>query len=232
MLDSLTAACTNVLGPTFAEGRQPVVRHERTTGGSSFYRLYRTSDGGHVAIAGQEPKFVEALLNAVRRPDLVALVVRGPGPHQAPVAELLEREFARRTLAECEQWLAPLDVCFGSVRSLPEAFADPNLVGARHAAARRGWPAAHRLADPLPARARSNPRYARRRWARMPSTRELPPFIPSARKRHVAYRRSWIGPALSGKLRSPATKSSTSATSTNTGPGGPSPRPTTSGSRC
>jgi crotonobetainyl-CoA:carnitine CoA-transferase CaiB-like acyl-CoA transferase len=131
MLDSLVAACTNVLGPTFAEGRQPIVKHERTTGGSSFYRLYGTSDGGHVAIAGQEPKFVEALLKAIGRPDLIGLVVQGPGPHQAPVAEVLAGEFARRTRAECEQWLATLDVCFGGVRSLPEAFADPNLVERR-----------------------------------------------------------------------------------------------------
>jgi crotonobetainyl-CoA:carnitine CoA-transferase CaiB-like acyl-CoA transferase len=128
MLDSLVAACANVLGPTFAEGRQPVVKDERTTGGSSFYRLYRTSDGGHIAIAGQEPKFIRALLDAIGRPDLAGLVMQGPGPHQAPVAEVLAAEFARRTRAECEQWLAPLDVCFGSVRSLPEAFADPNLV--------------------------------------------------------------------------------------------------------
>lgn len=128
MLDSLVAACTNVLGPTFAEGRQPIAKHERTTGGSSFYRLYRTSDGGHVAIAGQEPKFVEALLNAIGRPDLIGLVLQGPGPHQGPVAEVLSREFGRRNRAECERWLATLDVCFGSVRTLPEAFADPNLV--------------------------------------------------------------------------------------------------------
>ena len=128
MLDSLVAACTNILGPTFAEGRQPIARHERTTGGSSFYRLYRTADGGHVALAGQEPKFVEALLNAIDRPDLIGLVLQGPGPHQAPVADVLAREFARRTRAECERWLATLDVCFGSVCTLPEAFADPNLV--------------------------------------------------------------------------------------------------------
>jgi crotonobetainyl-CoA:carnitine CoA-transferase CaiB-like acyl-CoA transferase len=128
MLDSLAAACANVLGPTFAESRQPIVKHERTTGGSSFYRLYRTSDGGHVAIAGQEPKFITALLGAIGRPDLVSLVLQGPGPHQAPVAEVLAAEVARRTRAECEQWLGTLDVCFGSVRSLPEAFADANLV--------------------------------------------------------------------------------------------------------
>lgn len=127
MLDSMVAACTNVLGPTFTQGRQPHVKHERTTGGSAFYRFYETSDKKHIALAGQEPKFVRALLAYLERTDLVDLVLRGPGPHQIPVIDFLEAEFLCRTRDEWISRLAPLDLCYGAVNTLPEAMADPHL---------------------------------------------------------------------------------------------------------
>jgi crotonobetainyl-CoA:carnitine CoA-transferase CaiB-like acyl-CoA transferase len=128
MLDSMTSACANIMGPTFAENRQPVAKHERSTGGSAFYRLYTTSDGRHLAIAGQEAKFVQTLLGAMGRGEQAEPVLHGPGPHQQVVADALQAEFGRRTLAECEAWLSGMDVCYGAVRTLPEAFADAHLV--------------------------------------------------------------------------------------------------------
>jgi len=127
MLDSMASACANITGPTFAQGRQPVAKHERTTGGSAFYRLYTTRDGRHLAIAGQEAKFVRTLMAAIGRDDLVPLVLRGPGPHQQPVIDVLQSEIGGRSLTECEAWLSGMDVCFGAVRTLPEAFADAHL---------------------------------------------------------------------------------------------------------
>jgi crotonobetainyl-CoA:carnitine CoA-transferase CaiB-like acyl-CoA transferase len=120
MHDSTLAALANVLGPTFAENRQPVARHERTTGGSAFYRLYETADGRHLALGGQEMKFVRNLLGALGRPELAPLCEK-PGSHQQPVMEFLERTFKQRTLAENLAFLAPLDVCYAPVNSLPEA---------------------------------------------------------------------------------------------------------------
>src|SRR5262249_10982266 len=48
------AGMLNVLGPAMAENRQPVVKHERTSGGAAFYRPYPTSDGRYLVLAGQE----------------------------------------------------------------------------------------------------------------------------------------------------------------------------------
>ncbi len=127
MLDSVISACANVVGPTFAENRQPVNEHERTTGGSAFYRFYECKDGGRLALAGQEPKFVRALLGHLGRDDLIATVLRGPGAHQQPVKAYLADVFRTRTLQEWEPVLDELDLCWGPVRTLPEAFADPNL---------------------------------------------------------------------------------------------------------
>jgi len=126
MHDALLAGCANILGPTLAEDRQPVPRHERTTGGSAFYRIYETADARHLALGGQEMKFVRNLLGALGRPELAALCERGPGPHQQPVVEYLEAVFRAKTLEENLDFLSGLDVCYAPVNTLPEALADPN----------------------------------------------------------------------------------------------------------
>lgn len=131
MMDSMVGALRNALGPTFAEGRQPDPRQERTTGGSAFYRIYETRDGRHIALAGQEPKFVHALLDALGRADLAPLCLRGPGTHQAPVVEFLRQTFLQATSEEWRRRLEALDVCFGTIQTLPEAMRDPHVLARR-----------------------------------------------------------------------------------------------------
>jgi len=120
MHDAMLAGSPNILGPTLAENRQPVARHERTTGGAAFYRLYETADGRHLALGGQEMKFVRNLLGALGRPELAPLCEK-PGPHQQPVMDLLQSFFLSKTLAENLKFLGPLDVCYAPVNTLPEA---------------------------------------------------------------------------------------------------------------
>ncbi|MEO0030413.1 MAG: hypothetical protein RIS94_171 [Pseudomonadota bacterium] len=126
MQESMLAATLNVLGPTMAEGRQPDPACERTTGGAAFYRIYDTGDGRQIALAGQEPKFVDSLLTAIGRPDLAPLCAT-PGPHQQPVIEALQATFAGMTSDEVSPFLDRLDVCWGMVKTFPEALADPQL---------------------------------------------------------------------------------------------------------
>ena len=128
MMDSMLGALRNVVGPTFAEGRQPDPKQERTTGGAAFYRMYDTRDGRRIAIAGQEPKFIHALLGYLGRPELAEPCLRGPGAHQKPVMDFLAATFREATLAEWEERLSKLDVCFGAVKTLPEAFEDPQAL--------------------------------------------------------------------------------------------------------
>ncbi|WP_298362331.1 CoA transferase [uncultured Bradyrhizobium sp.] len=127
MHDVTIGGMLNIMGPTFAEGRQPIPAHERTTGGAAFYRPYETQDGRFLVLAGQEPKFIHNLLGALGRPELVELCLRGPGPHQQPVVDFLAAEFRKKPLAEWHGYLATLDVCYGRVNTLPEAVAHPNL---------------------------------------------------------------------------------------------------------
>ncbi len=126
MHDATLAATANILGPAMAEGRQSVPHHERSMGGSAFYQVYATSDGRHVVLAGQEDKFIETLLNAIGRPDLIPLSLQGPGAHQEPVRAALAAIFAAKTQEEAIAWLSTMDLCYAPVKTMPEALADAN----------------------------------------------------------------------------------------------------------
>jgi crotonobetainyl-CoA:carnitine CoA-transferase CaiB-like acyl-CoA transferase len=130
MYDSLLAWTPNVMGPPFAQDRAPVAKDERSWGGSAFYGLYATACGGHLTLGGGEHKFVESLLHALGRPDLIALALQAPGPGHEPVRAFLRERFATRSLAEWAAVLAPLDIAWAPVRTLHEAVNSP------HAAAR------------------------------------------------------------------------------------------------
>jgi crotonobetainyl-CoA:carnitine CoA-transferase CaiB-like acyl-CoA transferase len=127
MHDSLVAWLPNVLGPVFVENRHPVPKHERTWGGSGFYRIYRTKDDRYVVLGGQEIKFVRNLLGELGRLDLVPLAERGPGPHQLPMVEFLAQTFATKTQAEWVEWFRGKDVSFAPVKNLKEAIEDPHV---------------------------------------------------------------------------------------------------------
>jgi crotonobetainyl-CoA:carnitine CoA-transferase CaiB-like acyl-CoA transferase len=127
MHDSLVAWLPNVLGPVFVEDRHPVPKHERTWGGSGFYRIYRTQDDRYVVLGGQELKFVRNLLGELGRLDLVPLAERGPGPHQLPLVEFLAATFATKTQAEWIEWFRGKDVSFAPVKNLKEALDDPHV---------------------------------------------------------------------------------------------------------
>ena len=126
MQDALMAWLPNVLGPPFAEDRDPVIQDERSWGGNAMYRLYRCSDDRWLALGGAEHKFADNLLGALGRSDLAVLCQLPPGPGQDPVKAFLADTFAQRTLAQWTEFLQPLDVCWAPVKTLTEALDDPH----------------------------------------------------------------------------------------------------------
>jgi crotonobetainyl-CoA:carnitine CoA-transferase CaiB-like acyl-CoA transferase len=126
MHEALMASCANVVGSAFAENKHPDVKNQRTTGGSAFYRVYDTSDGRQLVIAGQEMKFIKNLLGALGKPDMAPLC-EWPGAHQKPVMDFLDATFRTKPLTHWMTWLDTLDICWGPVNTLPEAIADKNL---------------------------------------------------------------------------------------------------------
>lgn len=131
MHEAALAAYPNVLGAFLNEHRRPVAKEQRSLGGSAFYRFYETSDGRHLALGGQEIKFVRTLLAEFGGLHLAELCERGPGAHQAPVVAFLESRFREKPLAEWVAWFEDKDVCFAPVNTLPEAFRDQQVLARR-----------------------------------------------------------------------------------------------------
>lgn len=125
MLDSLMAWTPHVLGPVFAEHRDPVPQHERSWGGAAFNNAYATKDGRFLMLGGVEPHFAENLLGKAGRADLAKLCHHPAGPLQDPVKVFLTGFFKTKTLAQWHEWLADIDVAWAPVRTFTEALFDP-----------------------------------------------------------------------------------------------------------
>ena len=131
MQDSLVAWMVNNISPVFAEGRDLDTTTERTLGGAAFYNIYRCADGRSLTLGGSEMKFVENLLHALGRPDLIAPCRLPPGRGQDPVRDFLAATFATRPLAEWEAFLAGIDLCWAPVKGVAEAMRSEHLQARR-----------------------------------------------------------------------------------------------------
>lgn len=127
MQDSLMSWLPHATGPVLAEDRPNRPKEERQTGGAAMYHLYETKDGGHVVLGGSEVKFARNLLEALGRPDLVALCAQPPGAVQDPVKAFFAETFKTRTRDEWTAWFEGRDVCFAPVLDMKEAFHQPQV---------------------------------------------------------------------------------------------------------
>ncbi len=127
MFDSLLPWCSHIAGSAIAGGAAPRSQEQRSLGGAGFYNVYRTADGRHVALGGRELKFVRNLLEALGRPDLIALGEADAGTPQAPLIAFLTETFATRSRDEWEAWFHDKDVAFAPVLDFAEALAQPNV---------------------------------------------------------------------------------------------------------
>jgi len=127
MVDTLFSWTPHILSRVVAEGRSPDLANERLHGGAAFYEVYRTQDDKHVVLSGAEMNFVESLLKALGRPDLIEVCRRPWGPAQEPAKAFLRETFATRTRDEWDRWLAQQGVCYAPVLALHEAWQQPVL---------------------------------------------------------------------------------------------------------
>ena len=112
-------------GAADAEGRALRRGGEQLNGGSACYAVYRTKDGGFVALGALEPKFFRAFCDAVGRPELGLTQFDDGGA--GPRAEV-EAIFASRTREEWGAFAALHDVCVMPVLTGDEPRRDPQLV--------------------------------------------------------------------------------------------------------
>lgn len=131
MYDSLIAWTPNITGPVFAQGKAPIPHQMRNYGGQAMNRIYETSDGQYIVLAGSEAKFSENLLRALGRLDFLDIAKGEPGAAQKPLIDFFTQTFKSKTRAEWEAFLEPVDLCWAPVRSLKDGFEDANSA-ARH----------------------------------------------------------------------------------------------------
>lgn len=96
------------------------------SGREACYNLYRTRDGGYMALGILEPKFWQAFCERIGRPDLIPLQY-GHAATQQRVRDELDRLFATRTRAEWVEGFGDAEVCCAPVNTVAEALADPHV---------------------------------------------------------------------------------------------------------
>ena len=122
MVDTLMSWTPHILSSVVAEQRPPKLSSERLHGGAAFYNIYRTADDQHIVLSGAEMNFVENLLNALDRPDLIAVCRLPWGEAQEPAREFLRQTFLQRTRDEWNEWLADKGICYAPVLNMHEAW--------------------------------------------------------------------------------------------------------------
>ncbi|MER5437669.1 CaiB/BaiF CoA-transferase family protein [Streptomyces sp. NPDC002790] len=130
--------------------------------GAPFYNVYETKDHRYIAIGAIEPKFQEALFDAIglNRDGITVPVSPVDRTEWPETRRRLEEVFATRNREEWTALLADVDGCFSPVLGLGEVAGHP------HHEARDGFPKLGGIPQPAPA-----PRFGRTR----PTLRTGPP---------------------------------------------------------
>lgn len=111
-------------------------------GGLACYNVYRTADGGYLAVAALEPKFWAGVCAAVGHPEWAAIPPL-PTPEQAQLIGQLSEVIGERTREEWSAVFAEHDVCVEPVLAPAEALAAPHAAarGAVEGHGEMRWPA-------------------------------------------------------------------------------------------
>ena len=152
-------------------------------GGAPFYAVYRTADGGHMAVGALEPQFYAEFAALLGLGD--AAPDRSDPARWGELRELIAARFATRTRQEWTDVFEGTDACVAPVLSLGEAAGHPHLT------ARGTYAEVDGIRQPAPAP----------RLSATPGTLRRPPALPGAHTTEVA--RDWDLPDLisSGAVR-------------------------------
>jgi crotonobetainyl-CoA:carnitine CoA-transferase CaiB-like acyl-CoA transferase len=116
-----------------AAGERVARGDQRLSGRYACYRVYVCKDGRYYSVGALEPKFWEALCEAIGRPDLV----REQYSEDVAIQKAVEDVFLSRTRDEWEGILSTVDACCEPVLDIDEVATHPQVV-ARKSLARTG----------------------------------------------------------------------------------------------
>jgi crotonobetainyl-CoA:carnitine CoA-transferase CaiB-like acyl-CoA transferase len=106
-------------------------REDQMLNGGSFYDYYRSRDGRWMSVGSLEPVFMQALCEALGRPELAAWGLSSEPARQKELKQQLQGEFEKQDFDELRRLFAGIDACVEPVLVLGEAFRHPQFQ-ARH----------------------------------------------------------------------------------------------------
>lgn len=109
-----------------AQGKEPERGRTQLTGHNPCYAVYETKDGKFVTAGALEPHFWANLCNQLGVPEFIADQF-AEGERREEMFRVLRDKFREKTQAEWLAQLDPIDICFGPVNSIGEAFEDPQV---------------------------------------------------------------------------------------------------------
>lgn len=110
-----------------AAGERVARGDQRLAGRYPCYRVYACKGGGYYSVAALEPKFWNALCQALERPDLIERQYS----EEADAHATLEKIFATRTREQWQEKLSALDACCEPVLALDEVPSHPQIAARR-----------------------------------------------------------------------------------------------------
>lgn len=87
------------------------------------YNTYETGDGRHLSIGAVEYRFWQKLCDYLDVPEYAAL--QYDDSRRQEVIDFMRSTFKQKTLAQWEDELADLEICWGRIQTLSEVIADP-----------------------------------------------------------------------------------------------------------
>ncbi|MFH1351619.1 MAG: CaiB/BaiF CoA-transferase family protein [Pseudomonadota bacterium] len=128
MLDGNMALLYATAGDYFTTGippRRGETTVSRVLGGYACYSIYETKGGGYITVGPLEEKFWATLCRKIDREDLIEQ--QFVSEKQDEIKEALRQIFITRTRDEWIKEFEGLDVCVGPVKTMAEAFEDPQI---------------------------------------------------------------------------------------------------------
>ena len=127
MSEGVLAHHVQALSAVALEGKVRPRGGDLLSGREACYRIYRTSDGRHMAVGALEAKFWNEVCDVVGRPDLKPNHWAAGGD-PAPAIVALDAIFATRTQAEWVEAFRGHDCCVTPVQAFEELPADPQHI--------------------------------------------------------------------------------------------------------
>jgi len=111
---------------SLVQGGQPARGRTQLTGNNPCYAIYETKDGKYVTVGALEPHFWRNLCQQLGVEEFIADQF-SEGERRDEMFRVIRARFKEKTQAEWLAQLDPVDICFGPVNDISEAFRDPQV---------------------------------------------------------------------------------------------------------